>query len=185
MKSLLLFSTLALSGVCGLQAAAKDHDHHHHKHHGHSQKAHSHGEGQLKLAVEGKNLHIEIEIPAHDILGFEHAPKTDEQKAAIKQAAALFSDSTKVFEFSPAAKCAPQGQPQVTSAITDSKEGHNEFSAKYVFSCEDTSKLTQLKILIFSRFTSLHKLKASAATEQQQTSQDLSPKNSVLKLGKK
>lgn len=44
---------------------------------------HVHGKATLSLVIEEKSLTIEFTAPLHDLAGFEHAPKTAEDKAAL------------------------------------------------------------------------------------------------------
>lgn len=50
-------------------------------------KAHVHGAAKLNLVVEAKKATIEFIAPGHDVLGFEHEAKSDDDKK--KQEAAL------------------------------------------------------------------------------------------------
>jgi hypothetical protein len=52
------------------------------RHHG----AHEHGVANLNVAVEGNNIYIEFSSPAANIVGFEHHPRTHDQRDAIKGA---------------------------------------------------------------------------------------------------
>ena len=58
-------------------AAHANHD----EHESHSHGAHEHGHGHLNLVVDGDQLMIELQAPAADLVGFEHAAKSDEEKA--------------------------------------------------------------------------------------------------------
>jgi hypothetical protein len=49
-------------------------------------EAHEHGVANLNIAVEGNNVYIEFTSPAANIVGFEHHPRTHEQKDAVKDA---------------------------------------------------------------------------------------------------
>jgi len=49
-------------------------------------KAHEHGKAHLNVALDGNNLYLELISPAANIVGFEHLPRTPEQKTAVKQA---------------------------------------------------------------------------------------------------
>ena len=48
---------------------------------------HQHGVGQLNVAIQGDHVEIELETPGADIVGFEHPPRTAEQKKAVQDAA--------------------------------------------------------------------------------------------------
>ncbi len=65
---------------------------------------HVHGVGQLSMVVDGGSLVAELEAPLDNILGFEHAPETDEQRQAYADALEWVSKSTNVFDVS-AANC--------------------------------------------------------------------------------
>lgn len=75
-----------------------------HREHG----AHEHGHGTLDVAVEGEDLVIEFRIPAVNAVGFEHAPGTDAEREAVRQALARFGDPAAVVVPSPDAECEPE-----------------------------------------------------------------------------
>ena len=81
-----LFVTLGLAASGS--AAADDHFRQH--------DAHVHGVVEVNIAQDGQDLLMEIHAPGADVVGFEHAPQTDEQKAAVENAIAKLKapDST-------------------------------------------------------------------------------------------
>src|SRR3990172_13326550 len=50
--------------------------------------AHEHGHGTLNIAIENARVSMELEAPGMDIVGFEYAASTDDQKAAVAKAKA-------------------------------------------------------------------------------------------------
>lgn len=60
-------------------------------------EAHEHGVASLNLAIDGKNLQIEFYSPAANIVGFEHHPRTQEQKASVKKAIKLLENGDALF----------------------------------------------------------------------------------------
>ncbi|MGI9276045.1 MAG: ZrgA family zinc uptake protein [Endozoicomonas sp.] len=64
--------------------------------------AHIHGEGELNFAIEGSQLHLELSMPAHDILGFETI-KTAAQEKQLHEA--LEKLETDLWKPTAAAKC--------------------------------------------------------------------------------
>jgi len=57
-----------------------------HREHG----AHQHGVAQLTIALSQHEIELELHSPAYNILGFEHAPSTEQQQQlVVKQFAAL------------------------------------------------------------------------------------------------
>jgi len=54
----------------------------------HAAPAHVHGVAKMDLAVDGNKLTLSMEMPLDNLVGFEHLPKTDKQKAALAEAMA-------------------------------------------------------------------------------------------------
>lgn len=67
--------------------------------------AHVHGHGTLNIAVESTRVELELEAPGMDLVGFEHAPKTDAQKAAIEAVKTKLKDPLSLFKMPDAASC--------------------------------------------------------------------------------
>ncbi len=51
-----------------------------------AKKAHVHGAGHLNLAVDKQQVRMQLRVSAEDIVGFEHAPKNDQQRQALATA---------------------------------------------------------------------------------------------------
>ncbi|MGA0856019.1 MAG: ZrgA family zinc uptake protein, partial [Burkholderiaceae bacterium] len=51
--------------------------------HGHSHP-HAHGQANAEVSLQGKVLKVEIRGAMDNFLSFEHAPKTDAQRAQLK-----------------------------------------------------------------------------------------------------
>jgi len=62
-------------------------------------EAHEHGVAHMNVALEGNELYIELISPAANIVGFEHHPRTQEQKAAVKAAIKKLEAGEKLFAF--------------------------------------------------------------------------------------
>ena len=67
--------------------------------------AHQHGTGQLNLVVEGDRVAIELIAPGADIVGFEHKPSSDADRAAVAAAAESLAKGGDLFAFTPGAGC--------------------------------------------------------------------------------
>jgi hypothetical protein len=66
-------------------------------------KAHVHGVAQINVALEDDQLYIEFTSPGANIVGFEHQPKTEEQKIAVHEAIATLKAGEKLFVMAPSA----------------------------------------------------------------------------------
>ena len=62
-------------------------------------EAHEHGVVHMNVAFEGNELYIELISPAANIVGFEHQPRTQDQKAAVKAAIKKLEAGEKLFAF--------------------------------------------------------------------------------------
>ena len=72
--------------------------------------AHVHGHVELNIAQDGKELLMEISAPGADVVGFEHAPKTSEQKHQLENAITTLKDVNNLFTFPASAGCVALNQ---------------------------------------------------------------------------
>lgn len=61
--------------------------------------SHEHGAANMNIAIEGTSIYVELESPWNNLVGFEHAPSTEEQHKLVDDAIALLQDPTKLFSF--------------------------------------------------------------------------------------
>jgi len=61
--------------------------------------SHAHGSATLNIALDGNSVFLELETPWNNLVGFEHAPSTDEQHELVDNALALLNAPTKLFSF--------------------------------------------------------------------------------------
>src|SRR5690606_21837304 len=102
MRHLLLALPFAL-----LPVIAHANEHHHHDHHDEhaSLGSHEHGVAQLDAALEGNVLEIELRSPAINLLGFEHAANSAEDKRKVADARAQLEQPNRLFGLSAEAGC--------------------------------------------------------------------------------
>lgn len=50
------------------------------------QQPHQHGHARLQMAVENNNVDLILTSPAYNLLGFEHEPRTEQQKQTLENA---------------------------------------------------------------------------------------------------
>ncbi|MBB94171.1 MAG: hypothetical protein CML68_06180 [Rhodobacteraceae bacterium] len=67
--------------------------------------AHEHGVGQLDIAIEGDSIVMELHAPGADIVGFEHAAESNEDKGMVKAALAALEKPLALFELPEDAGC--------------------------------------------------------------------------------
>ena len=126
----------------------------------------------MNLAIEGNALEIELESPAHDIVGFESMPKTVEQRDSVKRAVAILEKGGALFRFSPGAGCALQ-EAEVETPLAEAahdkeshghaeEEEHSEFHAHYRFRCAQPDRLKSVEVLLFDAFRSMREIELGA-----------------------
>ena len=105
--------TLILAICFSVNAFAGDGHDHEHRHH----DAHEHGVGEFNLATDGQKLIIEIELPAHDVVGFEHEARTKEQKSAVNAAVEKLKIAGQNVSIPSRANCKADAAAKVESGL--------------------------------------------------------------------
>ena len=131
-----------------------------HREHG----AHVHGAGQLNIALDGTQLEIELDSPAANLVGFEHAPRNTAEQVQRDQALAQLRDGQALFILPEAAACRLQGSHVAEEGPEHQENGDNEsnhhadISGLYRFHCETPSELSGIDVRLFQRFPAIEKL---------------------------
>ena len=69
--------------------------------------AHEHGIARLGLAVDGTRLTVDLQLPAESVFGFEHAPRSAQERATAAEALdRLRTGGARVIAFPDGATCA-------------------------------------------------------------------------------
>jgi hypothetical protein len=117
--SLLAPLALVAPGVTADEKHEHGHGHgHEHDHEKRQHGAHVHGIAALNLALEGKEVQVELDSPAANIVGFEHAPSSEADHAALDKAVATLKGGDQLFRFNPEAGCRME-KAEVSSALLD------------------------------------------------------------------
>ena len=162
---------------------------------------HEHGASALDVAIEGGRVEMRLESPAMDVVGFEHEPSTDEQRAAIEEARAALSDPLALFAPSDSAGCAVAeasvehvfegghddlGAEEAAAdehGHEDEGATHSEFQAGYALDCEDPSALTAIDFPFFEVFPGAQEIDVRVVTERGQTGAEVERASPRLDLG--
>jgi hypothetical protein len=145
-------------GVSSSQASEK-----HEKKHGHDKRqleSHEHGVSTLKIALEGQTLEMELESPANDIVGFEHAPENESQKAKVENALALLKSEAGVFKTPSAANC------KITdvSGEFEVEKDHAGFHVTWKIKCLNPGKIKNLETTFFQQFPKAEEIEVEIIT---------------------
>ncbi|MDZ7842777.1 MAG: DUF2796 domain-containing protein [Gammaproteobacteria bacterium] len=183
-----------LSGCFGVGWAHEaEHEEEHREH-----DAHVHGVANLDLAVESNQLMAELRAPAMNIVGFEHAPRNDEQRRAVEQAAAWLKDGEQWLILPAAAACRPEAS-RVASSLLDTGDAdshdhdshdhdshdddvHSELHVHLAFHCASPDELRRVEIRLFEQFPGMERIDLQAVTAIRQIGGALTAGDAVINL---
>ena len=151
----------------------------------HTPGAHVHGEASLNVVADGAQLEIQLQSPLDSVVGFEHAPRTDKQREAVRTMATRMRQ-TKLFVPTPEAGCSVAsvklasnslpaellGEPAVpaTQAVEKAKKpsGHDDLEATFVFRCSAPDRLRGLESSLQKAFPGIRTLKVRVVSARGQ-----------------
>jgi len=115
-SKLLLITTT--SGMVGLAAAQTERE----------LGSHEHGAAVLNAAIEDGSVFLELETPWNNVVGFEHEPSTDEQRAVVSDALALLEQPNMLFAFDGGSCVLSDKHIENSMAMSDDEHGddHDE-----------------------------------------------------------
>jgi len=171
-----IFRFVAVSGITAviLLTASCDINEHHHG-------AHVHGEAQLSLILDDTNtLVAEFRSPAHDIIGFEHKPGSDEERHLSESVLQdLEKNYNAYIQTESGLKC------RLDSAKAEpgfSADDHMDITAFYRIKCEHSLEGSEIKVFFTEKFPDLEKLHITLVTATRQESIILSKNKNIVKL---
>lgn len=146
----------------------------------HELGAHVHGAATLQVAVDAQTLTLDFSSPLDNLIGFEHPPRDDKQKAAVKAMADRLNHADGLFVATAEAQCALQSvkldSPVLAAKPAAQPEGeraHADLDGEFVFVCKQPGKLHDLDVKLFDVYPNLHTLKVEVATGKKQTAAEL------------
>ncbi|MBJ7374754.1 zinc-binding protein [Pseudomonas koreensis] len=197
MRRLLLALPFALLPLAAAHAVDEhDHDHEHG-----SLGAHEHGVGRLNAALDGQTLELELESPAMNLVGFEHAATSDADKAKVAAARAQLEKPLALFSLPAAAGCKVVSQELESPLFGDKpdaddhdedeadKDGHehhhdhSEIHAHYQFSCATPGALSTLNLTnVFKTFPATQKIQVQLISASGQQGTEVTVKSAALQF---
>jgi Protein of unknown function (DUF2796) len=147
----------------------------------HELGAHVHGVANLEIAVDQNTLTLDLSSPLDNLIGFEHQPRTAQQKAAVRTMADNFNKAEQYFVPSPEAGCMLQSAKLDSPALIKNKSAksengdrvHADLDGEFVFACKQTDKLHDLEVKLFASYPNLHKLNVEIAALRTQAAATL------------
>ncbi len=157
-----------------------------------AQHAHVHGKLELDIAIEGTAVTIEMEAPLDSLLGFERAPRTDAERAAVASMAQRLRAADQLFVIDPAAGCKlgpvqldspvlsgdkpADARPAAGAKAGDAKAAakpaqdgdHADLDASFAFNCVDAARARYIEVQLFDAFRNLRQIESEIVAPQGQ-----------------
>ena len=164
MRRLLLALPFALLPLAVAHAHDDDHDHDHA--HG-TLGAHEHGVAKLNAVLDGNTL--ELDSPAMNLVGFEHAANSDADKVKVAAVRQQLEQPLKLFGLPAAAGCKEDQQelesplfgdaPKADDDGDEHEHQHSDIGAHYQLTCATPDKLAQVDLApLFKAFPATQKI---------------------------
>jgi hypothetical protein len=160
----------------------------------HNTAAHVHGVGDMEIVQDGNGLFISLMTPLHNVLGFEHTPKTDAEKVKARRVVSLLR-ANGLFAFTPTAQCKRSGYKLYSEVLNphshgpsddhqhhDADHGHSDLRATYEFECEFPDKLKLIEVRAFRQFPGFEKIEVQALFPSGQVGATLTPAKNRLEI---
>jgi hypothetical protein len=160
---------------------------------------HVHGAAELRIVVDGPHLQLALETPLVNVLGFEHAPRNEKQRAAVRAMAAKLRRPQELFTPTPAARCtagdvrlesavlAPEllGENKGTDAAASTQRApapqkeqsseHADLDASFSWRCESPAQLKGIDVGLMKAFPGLRKLDVQVVGPRGQSATQVTP----------
>jgi hypothetical protein len=149
--------------------------------------AHEHGKVTLNAALEGASLIIMLESPAANVVGFEHAPRTDAERSAVAKAAAFLRGGTGLFALPADAQCRfektnltepawekghdSQEDHEHDHEHEEEHEGHTDYEARFTYRCAQAAKLAWLEPSLLGQMSGVTEARVNLVTPSGQRSE--------------
>ncbi len=127
--------------------------------------AHVHGVATLNVALDGQLLSIEGEMPGVNIVGFEHPPHTEAERATLKDSEATLRNPGEWMKPNAEARCAiTTAEVKDDGFRADARKGeHADFDTRYLFTCQAPLNLRTIELSLIQRFPGTHEVRVNAA----------------------
>lgn len=153
--------------------------------------AHQHGVAKLDVAIDGARVEFALEMPMDNLVGFERAPRTPDEKRRVDAAVATLKAADTLFRIDPAAGCSLREAKLESDVLVlgDSKapaaknDGHADIDGEFSFECAQPALVKAVDIGLFKAFARLQRIEVQAATPKGQFKRSLKRPDAKLNLG--
>ena len=164
-----------------------------------SADSHSHGGAVLSVAADNNAIVMELETPLYNLLGFEYAPKTPEEKTRVSEVEARLARPENLMSFNAEAGCtydkpvhkimlfeeradhehdedhdSDHDEDRGSDNDEDHDSDHKDIILEYGLKCKAMSKLKKIEVSLFEEFPFSKELELVYLGPSQQMSVELS-----------
>lgn len=176
-RILIGISLLAFAGS-SISHEEEEHEHDHDEFEQHG--AHEHGKVTLNVALDGRRLSIELHAPADNVIGFEHAPKTDAEKAALREKSAWLQAGKGLFAFPVEAACRFRTTELEIPQWNDGS--HADLEVRVTYECAQPQRLDWLQVSLLSSLKSVSEARVNVLTTTRQGSDTVKSASTRVRL---
>jgi hypothetical protein len=162
--------------------------------------AHLHGKVVVNVALEGPLLSVELDAPAINVIGFEHAPRTDAQKREVAAVDRWLASGVGVIGVAPAAGCVRQKvdytppkfagdhdhdhdhDHEHDAGAKGEAETHADYRARFTYTCTNPAALPWADLWLVRRLKNVAEIEVNLVTPQVQTQRTLGADATRLEL---
>ena len=168
----------ALSATAQQPGKGQDHEHGaEFEQHG----VHEHGKVTFNVAVEGQRLVVELDAPADNVIGFEHAPRTQSEQARARDQAAWLQAGKGLVTFPAEAQCRFQG---ASLQVPQWKTGdvHADYEVRLTYECSQPGQLSWLRLNLLDGLHDVREARVNLVTPSRQASEVVRSADTRVKL---
>lgn len=153
--------------------------------------AHVHGVAELRIVVDGARLDVALETPLDNVLGFEKAPRTEPQRAAVRALAGKLRQP-QLLQPTPAARCQPastrlqsavlppellgeSGPPAAKGKESAEGDDHADLDASFSWQCAVPAELKGLRVGLMQTFPGIRRIDVQVVGPRGQSATRLIP----------
>jgi hypothetical protein len=157
------------------------------------QQPHQHGHAQLQMAVENNNVDLILTSPAYNLLGFEHEPRTEQQKQTLENARQWLTTQALIMPVGSSCavesasmdfnvKAAEQDHHDHDHDHDETLNEHANIEVSQVLNCNGADISGQLTTSLIAQFPEIQELDVEWVTNSRQGSTKLSSSDNRFQL---
>ncbi|HEY9064266.1 MAG TPA: DUF2796 domain-containing protein [Burkholderiaceae bacterium] len=136
---------------------------------------HEHGVVHLDIAVDKSKITIQMSSPLDNLLGFERAPRTDDERRRTAAMVASLRAPAALFAIDAAADCKPGAVELASAALqlgkpdaAELQAGHADIDASFEFDCADAGRASFIDTALFRQYTGIQRIAVQVASNRGQ-----------------